>query len=121
MTAFAITGCIGPSITQQDISAAHFASLPADYQQQVRDAIGTSLKDPYSAVYKFHEPRRGWWQDGPLAGGAKHFGVRNRCRCERQNSFGAYEGEEAYFLAYQNGKLVGVSDLFNLKMAGFVE
>jgi hypothetical protein len=68
-----LSGCT--VITPEERASAPIDPLPKDYQAQIKDFEMGRLKDPYTAVYRFGSPQRGYWQDGLVYGGAKHFGT----------------------------------------------
>lgn len=45
-------------MTKEEVAAANFGKFPDDYRDQITEHMKYFLKDPYSAVYEFHEPYR---------------------------------------------------------------
>lgn len=119
--ALALTGCAS-TVSQQEATAAHFDPLPTDYQTAIKGFNAGRLKDPYSAVYRFGQPHRGFWQDGLAYGGRKHFGVIVPVAINARNSFGGYTGDEMHYYAFNGGIISEVTSLWNgpPKMAGFL-
>lgn len=108
------------TVSTQEVASAHFGSIPSDYQEQIKAYMATRLKDPYSAVYTFTPARRGFWQDGLIYGGKKHFGYIEVIGVNAKNSFGGYTGEEVHYIAIENGRVAGdVTPLWG-QMAGFI-
>lgn len=99
---FGMVGCAQmPQPTAQEIQGANYGSTPnlGDYKQVIKDSIGASLIDPYSAVYKFYDA---------LAKGYQVFWSRSDkdwkvmygycgfVEVNAKNRFGAYVGEKLY-------------------------
>lgn len=122
LIALALSGC-ATTVSKQEVPTARFEALPPDYQQKIKQFNVGRLKDPYTAVYRFGEPRKGYWQDGIAHGGRKYFGYVIPVGINARNSFGGYVGEQMYYYGYQNGQIAGITDLWNgpPKMAGFIE
>jgi len=68
------TGCATTSITQEEIAKAKFAPIPSDIQDKIKNDLAAKLKDPYSAQYVFHDPKKGYSKDGAWTGGSLSFG-----------------------------------------------
>lgn len=117
-----LTGC-ATTISKQEAAVAHFDPLPADYQTEIRGLNMTRLKDPFSAVYVFGPPRRGFWQDGFAYGGKKHFGMVVQAAINARNSFGGYVGAEMHYYAFAGGQIFEITTLWTQepKMAGYIE
>jgi hypothetical protein len=77
------------------------------------------LKDPYSAVYKFEQPRKGFAQDGALAGGKRHYGWIMPVWINAKNSFGGYTGYQQYVAFFSEGKVSDITFAFSNGMAGY--
>jgi len=121
-SALLLSGC-ATAVSKQEAATARFEPLPDNYQQLIREFNVGRLKDPYTAVYRFGQPRRGYWQDGIALGGKKHFGYIVPVGINARNSFGGYVGEQMFYYGYENGRIVGVTSLWEgpPKMAGFIE
>jgi hypothetical protein len=115
-----LAGAASAAPTKQEIARARFEPLPSNYEARAREFIGITLKDPYSAVYEFRPPLKGWWQDGWAAGHRKHFAWIIPVTVNAKNSYGAYAGRQFYWLAWKDGQMVSVTNMFMLKRAGFV-
>jgi hypothetical protein len=120
--ALALAGC-ATTVSKQEVATARFEPLPANYQERIRQFNRGVLKDPYTAVYSFGAPRRGFWQDGMVYGGKKHFGFVVSVGINARNSFGGYTGEQMCYYGFENGQVAGLTGLWTQepKMAGFIE
>ncbi len=92
-----IIGCAaGRFPTQSEMERGYFGEYPSDYQQRLTAIISPSLFDPYSAVYRFHEPIKFVYDD--KLGYAVVVGVNAK------NRLGGYVGERNMcFMFYADG------------------
>ena len=96
-------GCA--SVSPQEVAAADFGKLPTDYKEMVkRDLLG-QLKDPYSAVMTFGEPRKGYAAKGLVNGGGNRFGYYIPVAVNAKNSYGGYTGDQMYYYFFTEGIL----------------
>lgn len=102
-----LAGCV--SVSPQELANVHFGDCPASYQDDIKKLKSNTLKDPYSAVYTFGEPRKGVAQDGLLRGGRKYFGWIVPVQLNAKNSFGAYTGNKQYYFFFYNRRIVDVT------------
>ncbi len=107
-------------ITPHERANAPIDPLPKDYQAQIKNFEVGRLKDPYSAVYRFGTPQRGYWQDGLVHGGGKHFGYIVPVGINAKNSYGGYTGEEIQYIAFERGRVAGDVTILWGQMAGFL-
>jgi len=119
MCALLLGGCT--TISPQEAATAHFGTVPVDYETQIKNFMAGQLKDPYSAMYTFTPPRRGYWQDGMIYGGKKHFGYIAVIGVNAKNSFGGYTGEQVRYLCIEHGRVVGDATSLWGQMAGFID
>jgi len=114
-----VAGCA--TVTPAEIAAADFGSLPAGYQERVKNVIGQELRDPFSATYRFGEPKKGFSKDGIAMGGKKHFGWIVPVGVNAKNGFGGYAGDELYYVMFFEGGAGDVTEMFRAGMAKFIE
>ncbi|MDE1487398.1 hypothetical protein KKI90_13525 [Xenorhabdus bovienii] len=103
--------------TQAEMASANYGELPVNYEEQIKNAMSTSLKDPYTAQYRFLKPFKGYAQDGEWAqskGGVK-YGWIMPFYLNAKNSYGGYIGEKRYVFIFSNGVLYDttMNDMFN--------
>ena len=112
LASLAISGCSSqqPS-SQAQISSASFGELPKDYQEQIKNHFNVTLKDPYSAQYKFMPTFKGYSQDGPWSpsGGAVFFGWVSPVLVNAKNSYGGYTGDQKYVFLFSGGVMNDVT------------
>lgn len=82
-----LVGCVS-SPSKNELSNANYGELPNDYQNSIKSSVGSRLKDPYSAIYEFGTPYKGWCQSGftTLFGWIVPFSLNAK------NSYGGYTG-----------------------------
>jgi hypothetical protein len=120
-----VAGCVSAP-TSEEMASADFGTCPENYQAMVQNFMSSRLKDPYSAVYRFTEPRHGFLREGAIQGNKLHFGWFVQVGINAKNSYGGYTGEQTYyFLLYKNDQGVElISDVgfvMPAGMAGCVE
>ncbi|HYR23235.1 MAG TPA: hypothetical protein VEP30_09985 [Chthoniobacterales bacterium] len=102
-----------------------FGQLPKNYQTAIRGyySMPGRLLDPYSAVYRFESPRKGWVKDGWAVGGKTHYGWIVPVWINAKNAFGGYTGTQLYYVMFfgENGNMADVTDMFNLGRGKFVQ
>lgn len=106
LASLVLSGCakqLPPS--QAQISAASYGELPKDYQEQIKNHFNATLKDPYSAQYKFLPTFKGYSQDGPWSqsGGKVTFGWVSPVLVNAKNSYGGYTGDQKYVFIFSGG------------------
>jgi hypothetical protein len=52
--------CASAAMSRQEAASVHFGTLPENWQTVVRGyySMPAQLKDPYSAAYRFEQPRK---------------------------------------------------------------
>ena len=122
LAAVLFAGCAA-TVSQQEIAGADYGQYPADYEQTIKNAMSGLLKDPYSAVYRFGMPMKGYARDGIIAGGKSHFGYIIPVGVNAKNSYGGYTGEKMYYFLINSsiGKIWDVTELHELGRAHFVD
>ena len=97
--------------TPEEMAAANYGPPPpANYQQQIKDYMVGTLKDPFSAEYIFSKPTKGYMHNALIAGGAPHFYWRVDAKINGKNEFGAYVGFQPYTFWFHNGKVVAANN-----------
>jgi hypothetical protein len=123
ISALLLFGCANATITSQEAARANFGTLRENWQTIVRGyySMPGQLKDPYSAVYRFEKPRKGFAQDGALAGGKRHYGWIMPTWINAKNSFGGFTGYELHIAFLSNDGVSDITFAFNNGMAGFAQ
>ena len=109
------------SVSAEEIRSANYGELRPDYQEAIKALMSTQLKDPYSAVYSFSVPRKGYCQDGWAVGGQKHFGYIVPTGINAKNSFGGFVGQKPYYFMIENGVVSDIAAMFLYNMAAYAE
>ena len=100
--AFCLFGCMSTP-SEKDLATVDFGSKPVNYEENIKNIIGAKLKDPFSAQYKFGNPRKGYRKGGLTFDIA--YGWIVPVQVNAKNSFGGYVGfENLYFMI--SGELI---------------
>ena len=106
-----ITGCaITPTV--EEMAAADYGTPIAQIEAQTRaeSALKRTLKDPYSARFRWGTVKPGWVNVDPMGEvfGATDFryGYFLGGTVNAKNGFGAYVGERPCFALFHDGELV---------------
>ncbi|MDX7999345.1 hypothetical protein FE394_09045 [Xenorhabdus sp. Reich] len=103
--------------TQEEMSSANYGELPGNYEEQIKNAMSASLKDPYTAHYRFLKPFKGYTQDGEWSPskGSVAYGWIVPVYVNAKNSYGGYVGERRYVYIFSGGVLYDTTtnDMFN--------
>ena len=93
--------------TPEQISGADYGPYPNDYETIIKDHYSRSLFDPYSAVYTFNNPRKGWRsQFGTVKYGWVVCGSINA-----KNRYGGYVGTKPFYvMIHYNGVIERFED-----------
>lgn len=80
------------------------------------------LRDPYSAVYRFETPRKGYVKDGLLVGGKIHYGWIVPVWINAKNGFGGYTGAQLFYAMFfsENGNVGDVTQMFGFGRVKFL-
>ena len=104
--AFILFGCgaYEPAPTPVDLEQADYGSRPTkeDVTRLVDDIGHKTLKDPFSARYKYKVPRKAWTYYQFKV----HYGYGIEYSVNSKNGFGAYGGYQDYKFLYINGNPV---------------
>ncbi|HEY1173563.1 MAG TPA: hypothetical protein VGH19_19520 [Verrucomicrobiae bacterium] len=114
-----LCGCA--SVSKTEIEQARFDPVPANIETLIKQDMGTRLNDPYSAVYEFGTPRRGFSQDGFAVGGKKRLGYIIPIQVNAKNLYGAYVGYADEYYLWTEGQLFFISGLKKSGMAKYIE
>lgn len=97
------SGCatLPPEVVQN----ADYGTCPSDYETQVKNLMGQSLKDPESARYRFGTPYKAYAVDGLLGGSKRYFGYEVEVGVNAKNSYGGYAGESLYKFFMHDGTI----------------
>lgn len=100
-----IIGCAPKAPSPVELSSAAYGTLPADYQDQIKNHMSTVLKDPDSARYTFLPTFKGYAQDGSLSasGGGVKYGYVAPVLVNAKNSYGGYTGNQRYVFIFSGG------------------
>ena len=112
----ALVGCTA-TVSQQEISAAHFGAPPKNYQATAKHMLAGRINDPGAAKYRFIPPARGF----ALIAGQKRFGYLVKAYVNVKNGKGEYIGEVVYYFLFSGAKSWDVTDLFSFGRARFID
>jgi hypothetical protein len=110
------SGCA--TLSPAEIASASFDPVPANIEDLIQRDAGTRLMDPYSAVYEFGTPRRGFAQEGFAVGGKKRIGYIIPIEVNAKNEYGAYTGYKTRYYLWSEG---GLYDVTALKLSGMAK
>ena len=113
------TGCA--TVSKTEIAQASFEAVPANIETLIKQDMGSRLTDPYSAVYEFGTPRRGFSQDGFAVGGKKRLGYIIPIQVNAKNIYGGYTGYEDEYYLWTEGQLYLITALKRSGMAKFID
>ncbi len=99
---FALMGCV-TLMTKEEVATAKFEQLPSSYKSDIEKFISANLKDPDSAKYIFHDPRKGYQSSKKLVAMVVPVEVNGK------NSYGGYTGYTLYHIAYISGQYQDVT------------
>jgi hypothetical protein len=98
--AILLSGCASAPDPRQ-IQDADYGPYPSNYEEIIKSHIGKQLYDPYSAVWTFNAPVKGWNRLGELKFGWALCGTVNA-----KNRFGGYVGAKPFYVMLHYGKVV---------------
>jgi hypothetical protein len=90
-----------PPPTPEQVAKADYGTLPEDYQERIKTFIKPREFDPYSAVYEFKKPEKGYYYQSGYSTVAE-FGYFVSVGINAKNRFGGYAGV-ADFLFFLKG------------------
>jgi|TARA_R110001599_G_scaffold214247_1_gene412274 hypothetical protein len=105
----ALGGCASIKPVDPDVLAsADYGSYPDNYEATIKSYFEKTLKDPFSAQYRFQKPFKAFLRKAPIMGGEPVFyGYMVYTKVNAKNGFGAYTGWEEYRLLIHNRSVVG--------------
>jgi len=96
---FLVSGCAKPPTTAE-LNSADYGPKPEVYKEAIKAYYNSKLLDPYSSMFTFTEPRKGW--SGPnTVYGWKVCGTVNG-----KNRMGGYAGAKPFYVLFRNGEIV---------------
>lgn len=101
-TVLLLSGCGLKRPPLHEINTADFGSPPDSSEAAVREYLEDVLFDPYSAVIKCGEPKKGWVNHL----GDIYFGWIVWCSVNAKNRFGAYTGVKKYHYLFQDNEII---------------
>lgn len=95
------TSCTVP-VKQTDINAASYPTKPTQEkaESQIRDTLGSILKDPESLKLDCQPVKKGWARQ--YRDHSAEFGWVVPCTANAKNSFGGYSGAKPYVFLFTN-------------------
>lgn len=97
-----LIGCGLKRPSPEEFANAYFGEFPSNYEMLIKNHMESRLFDPYSAVYKFHPPEKGWMNHW----GTIYYGWLVECDINAKNRYGAYVGYHTYSFLIRDGKLL---------------
>ncbi len=103
MGTFLLAGCASVP-TREQIAGANYGTYPKNYQASITNYMFGLLSDPYSAVYRFGTPYKGYAyvngnSEPPVFGYLVDVGINAR------NRTGSYVGEEMFIFFLRDDEL----------------
>lgn len=97
-----VISCATTRPTREQIQAADCGRFPSTYEEVIKNLMSSRLFDPYSAVYFFTKPEKGWNNIGrePI------FGWRFCGTINSKNRFGGYVGAKPFYAMIKNDQVV---------------
>lgn len=105
---FCLFGCMATP-SANDLANANFGNKPISYEENIKNVIGAGLKDPFSAQYKFGEPKKGYYQEGPSENFLLRYGWIIPVQVNAKNSYGAYVGFKNKYFMISEEKLYDIT------------
>lgn len=98
-----IVGCATiPAPTETSAAAANYGAAPVNYEQTIKGLVSANLFDPYSAVYTFSTPQKGWnTMTGEIVWGWCTCGSINA-----KNRMGGYTGAKPFYAMFYDERLI---------------
>lgn len=109
---FCLFGCMATP-SANDLANANFGNKPINYEENIKNKIGSKLKDPFSAQYKFGEPRKGYFQEGISDNFLLRYGWIIPVQVNAKNSFGAYVGFETRYIMISEGQIYDITSKYD--------
>lgn len=104
-----LAGCATP-VSKDLLARADYGAPPATAEHDIRMMFESYLKDPYTAVYRFGQPYKGYITKPPIrGGGVEAFGWIVEVDVNAKNGLGGYTGYQRYRFFYRDGQWRDVS------------
>jgi hypothetical protein len=100
-------GCATPS--REAMATADYGPYPTDYEQQIKQVIEPTLRDPWSAHYQFTAPQKGWAGGNALVTIKTRYGWIVGVSVNAKNGFGGYTGWKQYSFLVTGGQVLDIS------------
>ncbi|QGX91265.1 hypothetical protein EFZ10_06250 [Tatumella sp. TA1] len=110
-----LVGCVSSPPTDE-ISKADFGNLPSNHQDLVKEKLGTTLKDPYSAHYNFGLVGKAWCKSGFTT----YYGWLIPVTVNAKNSYGGYVGNTPMAFLYTKGQVIDFTASYQVGGCGIV-
>lgn len=97
-----LVSCVGSPPTPEEMQNANFGPYPNNYEEIIKGYYYNVLFDPYSAVFRFLPPKKVGWGHG----NDHYFGYAVCGGINAKNRFGAYVGEQLFFVIINSGQII---------------
>lgn len=91
-----------PAPTTEELQSANYGPYPSNYEEIIKNYYSQILFDPYSAHFRFLQPKKVGWSDG----GRHYFGYAVCGGINAKNRFGGYVGEQAFFVIINSDQVI---------------
>jgi hypothetical protein len=95
-------GCVSAT-PPKTVATVNIGAAPTRYKEEIPEAIGARLRDPYTAVYTFQRPVRSWFFSDDQIRWAVCGTVNAK------NAFGGYVGAKPFVVFYKYDKIDSIS------------
>jgi hypothetical protein len=103
--------------TPEEISRFDYGPRPTNYESVLKEKyFNNSLHDPFSAQYRFREPKKYWTKN--LSG--LYVGWLVIVECNAKNQFGAYTGWQPRAFIMRGDEIVTMVSLIDLHQQGLL-
>ncbi len=87
--------------TQEQLASADYGDPPSNHEELIKNLFSPSLFDPYSAMYTFDKPIKGYVDAAGKAYGWVVCGTINA-----KNRFGGYVGAKPFYIMIRDNKII---------------
>lgn len=99
---FILSGCGLKKPDQLEVQNAYYGEEPKNYEQIIKGYMEPRLFDPFSAVYKFDIPRKGWVNRM----GIFYYGWKVDVDINAKNRMGGYVGFKRQRFVLRDGAII---------------
>ncbi len=96
-----LCSCATTKPTREQIDSADIGPIPTNQEELIKGVVERSMYDPYSAVYVFSKPEKGW----NAMGEDPKFGWKFCGTINSKNRMGGYAGAKPFYAMVNNGKI----------------